>query len=195
MASSPSLFAAQLGQFIEKAKAAPNEVVRKISLQLLTGVVLRTPVGNPEVWKINRTASEYNKAVDEWNANLRLDPSNTDSRGRLKKGKKLNDGMDIIAPDGYVGGHLRANWFVSIGVDNRATTPAKDKSGDTSIGRGTAVIMSSDATKGVYIKNNLPYAMPVEYGHSQVQAPAGMVRVTMAEVQVFIQKAIAELPK
>jgi hypothetical protein len=41
---------------------------------------------------------------------LRNDPANLDKRGRLKRGKKLNDGMDVVAPLGYVGGAFRGNW-------------------------------------------------------------------------------------
>jgi len=34
-----------------------------------------------------------------------------------------------------------------------------------------------------YIYNNLPYAHAIEYGHSQVKAPKGMVRVAIAEIK------------
>jgi hypothetical protein len=36
---------------------------------------------------------------------------------------------------------------------------------------------------------------PVEYGHSQMQSPQGMVRITVTEFQTFINKAVAGLPK
>lgn len=186
-------FVLDLKAFVEKAREAPNTVVRKISLQLLTNVVMRTPVGNPDLWAVNRIAVEYNNEVAEWNSNLRSNPQNVDSRGRLKRGKKLNDGMDLVVPEGYVGGRLRANWFVSIGTDNRARTNSIDRDGSATINRGLSAIMSSDTTKGVFIKNNLPYAVPVEYGHSAMQAPQGMVRVTIAEIQTYVKKAVREV--
>ena len=40
-----------------------------------------------------------------------------------------------------------------------------------------------------YLVNNLPYAVPLEYGHSS-QAPAGMVRVTIAEFQQIVEAAV-----
>ncbi|MNJ81742.1 hypothetical protein D3C77_807050 [compost metagenome] len=40
-----------------------------------------------------------------------------------------------------------------------------------------------------FIVNNLPYAIPLEYGHSS-QAPAGMVRVTLANFQRIVDEAI-----
>ncbi|WP_313398194.1 hypothetical protein [Stenotrophomonas sp.] len=189
----PQVFALQLQEMIARAKAKPGEVVRKTCIDLLTNVVMRTPVGNPDTWAINKTARDYNDAVNAWNAELRLDAANTDKRGRLKRGKRLNDGMDIIVPEGYVGGRLRANWFVSVGVQNRATTAARDQDGATTINRGVATISSADVMREVYITNSLPYAIPIEYGHSRGQAPQGMVRVTVTEFQTYIQKAIAEV--
>ena len=38
-----------------------------------------------------------------------------------------------------------------------------------------------------WIFNNLPYILPLEYGHSQ-KAPAGMVRVSLSEVEVEIER-------
>jgi hypothetical protein len=37
--------------------------------------------------------------------------------------------------------------------------------------------------------NNLPYAVPLEYGHSK-QAPGGMVRITLARFQQIVDEAI-----
>jgi hypothetical protein len=114
--------------------------------------VLRTPVGNPDLWKSK-------------------------------------------PPKGYVGGRLRANWTVSIGVPDTTTTDAIDQSGEGTINAGRAVIDTADTTQAIYMTNSLPYAVSIEYGHSGVQAPAGMVRVSVADFQAFVDKAAAELPK
>lgn len=44
-------FALQLGKFAEKAGANARQVVRAVSIDTLTKVVMRTPVGNPSLWK------------------------------------------------------------------------------------------------------------------------------------------------
>jgi len=44
-------FALDLSRFAAKASAAPATVTRKVSLDLLAKVVLRTPVGNPDTWQ------------------------------------------------------------------------------------------------------------------------------------------------
>ncbi len=112
-------FSASISAFVEKAKAAPEVVVRKIAIDILTSIVMKSPVGNPELWAINATARRYNSEVTAHNAALRADPSNLTKNGRLKPGRKLNDGMSIVSPAGYVGGRFRAAWTVSIGAPSQ----------------------------------------------------------------------------
>lgn len=44
-------FALSLARFAEKAPEQARTVVRKVAIETLTRVVLRTPVGNPSLWK------------------------------------------------------------------------------------------------------------------------------------------------
>lgn len=46
-----STFALDVSKFVAKATAAPTTVIRKVSLDMLAKVVLRTPVGNPDTWQ------------------------------------------------------------------------------------------------------------------------------------------------
>lgn len=191
---SSETFADDISRFVAKAKAAPATVVRKVAIDILTSVVMRSPVGNPELWAINATARRYNTEVTAHNAALRDNPENLTKNGRLKPGRKLNDGMDIVAPGGYVGGRFRANWIVSLGGPTAATTATPDKAGQATIAKGITVITHADGEQDIYIVNNLPYARALEYGHSK-QAPAGMVRITLAEVGSYLESAIRSLPK
>ncbi|NID14396.1 hypothetical protein [Luteibacter yeojuensis] len=188
-------FALSLHAFAKKAPENARQVVRSVSISLLKSTVLRTPVGNPDVWAVNRSAAYYNAEVAAHNTALRDDPENLTKNGRLKPGRKLNDGMDIIAPEGYVGGRLRANWTVSIGEPTFVSIIDTDKSGSKTIANGEATIASSDGETDIFIVNTLPYAIPIEYGHSAKQAPEGMVRVTVAEFQAYVEKAVSELPQ
>jgi len=144
-------FVASLQAFAQRAPAQVDIVVRKVSLHLLTSTVMRTPVGNPDVWAVKR------------------------------------------APKGYVGGRLRANWNVSIGGIDTSTTDAIDAEGVATIENGSQVIGNASAAQDVFIANSLPYAIPIEYGHSGVQAPEGMVRVTVAEFQDYVTEAVREV--
>ena len=73
------------------------------------------------------------------------------------------------APTGYVGGHFRRNWQVGTPIDPTSELPGV---GNTSLGEGTAVILSY-RRGNVYIVNNVPYANRLDMGHSN-QARMGI---------------------
>jgi hypothetical protein len=80
-------------------------------------------------------------------------------------------------------GRARANWMISEGAPVIAEA-ANAKPGAAAGSIPAATPPSVSAFKGgsaIFITNSLPYIVPLEYGHSK-QAPAGMVRVTLAEV-------------
>lgn len=88
-------------------------------------------------------------------------------------------------------GRFRGNWFVQ--QDTAAqTTEAVDTSGAETIARAQGQIARFRLGGTLYLVNHLPYGQPLEYGHSQ-QAPGGMVRITVAEFDQFITKAVGEL--
>jgi hypothetical protein len=174
-------FALSLAEFASQTSEAIDASVREIIIEVGSSLIRMSPVGNPEIWAQNSVATQYNKAVDDHNTALRSDPANITKGGRLKKGRKLNDGMDIKAPEGYVGGRFRANWHISLGVVESVTFDEVDPSG--------AAMSDFTAGQMAYIINNLPYAIPLEFGHS-TQAPGGMVRVTVARFQQIVQEAI-----
>ncbi|EDL5735685.1 hypothetical protein CWG78_24390, partial [Salmonella enterica subsp. enterica serovar Halle] len=101
-ANQPFLAAIQL--FVDSSKQEMDEVVRRTGIKILAQLVRMSPVGRPELWEVNQTASSYNDAVREHNAAVRDDPANLTKSGRLKRGLRVNDSMDIKKPDGYVGG-------------------------------------------------------------------------------------------
>jgi hypothetical protein len=187
-----STFALDVAAFVEKAKANAETVVRNVTLKLAVGVVEKTAVGNPDVWAINSIAKSYNDEVNEINAALRNIPENVTKNGRLKPGRKLNDGMDIKAPAGYVGGRARANWIFTVDAPSTATIDAVDPTGNTTKGRLEAQIKTSPVGDITYIVNNLPYIERLELGWSK-QAPAGMVGVTLAEFQRYVVEAATEV--
>jgi hypothetical protein len=84
-------------------------------------------------------------------------------------------------------GRFRGNWQVGIGDRPDGTLPIEDKAGAGTIARGSAVIGRLAQPMTVYVTNNLPYARRLEFGHSK-QAPAGMVAITVAEIQTWMSK-------
>ena len=182
-------FALSLAEFATQATEAIDASLREIIIGVGISVIKISPVGNPEIWAQNAIASQYNKAVDDHNSGLRSDPANLTKAGRLKPGRKLNDGMDISAPSGYVGGRFRGNWMFSIGAPDSTTTEEVDPSGAKSTARIVAGAIEFKAGDTCYITNSLGYAIPLEFGHS-TQAPGGMVRITVARFQQIVLEAI-----
>jgi len=98
-------------------------------------------------------------------------------------------------PKGYVGGRLRANWNVSFGAPDISTTTTVDAAGGATKSRGVEIIAKWDGQADIYVMNSLPYVRPIEYEGHSLQAPAGMVRITVAEFQTFVAEAVETLPK
>ena len=185
----PGSFALSLAAFAAKTNDAIDASVREVIIEVGNSLIRMSPVGNPDIWKINKISSEYNQAVAEHNENLRQNPQNFDRRGYLKRGLKLKDGMGIRAPQGYVGGRFRGNWMFSIGSPDTSTVDQVDPGGSRSMARIVNGALHFNAGETAYITNSLPYAILLEYGHS-TQAPNGMVRITLANFQKIVEEAI-----
>lgn len=177
-------FAATVAEFSLKAKENLDRQVRDITFALFSDVIRMSPVGNPELWESNRVAHEYNVQVKAHNAALRDDPANLDKRGYLKRGLKLNDGMDIVKPKGYVGGRFRANWNTSVTAPDETVTDDVDPSGS----KATANVLAKMGGAGsvTFLCNGLPYGERLEYEGWSHQAPAGFVRISMARIDSYI---------
>lgn len=145
----PAQFKLDIAAFVNKAKGNALLVKRKLMLDMFGGIVLMSPVGNPDLWK-------------------------------------------SPAPKGYVGGRFRANWFASVGSPSSSVSNDVDGSGNIAMGRIRASADSVQLGEIAYFVNNLPYAWPLEAGHSS-QAPAGMVGVTVARFRPMVAKAAEEV--
>ncbi len=188
-------FIADINAFVDRAKANQDAVVRAVGIRILNQLVMMSPVGNPELWEINQTATAYNRAVYDHNEAQRADPANLTKTGRLRKKARLVDGMDVRAPPGYTGGRFRGNWQVSFDAPTTEETGRIDKTGDLTKAAGNYTLsLFKVGMSSIYFCNNVPYAYPLEMGHS-TQAPGGMVRITAAEFQRFFDEAIREVAK
>lgn len=189
-------FTLDLARFVEKAKGNAEIVVQKVAIDLISAVIDRSPVGNPELWAANKQASEYNLEVLRYNNELRSDPANLNKAGRLKKGLKVNDSMDLVSGDGYVGGRFRGNWQVTFETMATGTLERIDPQGANTKNAAAGVVMSFTSAVGtIWAVNNLPYGPRLEFEGWSSQAPAGMVRISVNEFQIFVNRAVAGLPQ
>ena len=89
-------------------------------------------------------------------------------------------------------GRAQCNWHTSINSPERYI---KDVDGTSDSPTPPMLMPEMDKIKSakaedtIYIQNNLPYIVGLEYGRS-IQSPQGMVRLTMQEVSTYIDEAI-----
>lgn len=198
-------FSLDVRRWVEKTRADVRKVTQAVAVELHARIVMRSPVGNPELWAANAEAalqrSQHNAVVDQVNANLASDPRNLTAKGNLKRrvrsasNKRLSRAQlaktyPLASGQGYVGGRFRGNWLVSIGSPAQGTVQRVDPSGNETIEDGGATIATFENGETIFIVNNLPYAQRLEYGWSK-QAPAGCVRVTVAEFQSIVDEQVA----
>ncbi len=202
-------FAESIRAFAEQAERALDATFREIVIEIGSSVIRMSPVGNPEIWAANvkyrqaRTAEadRYDARVAARNEAVRQDSSNFTKSGNLKRGVRYAKPLTKTERDqnfyvnglatgqGYVGGRFRGNWQFSIDSPATEELDRIDPSGNEAITALLTQVQSLTIGQTAYIVNNLPYAIPLEYGHS-TQAPGGMVRVTLANFQRIVDEAI-----
>lgn len=96
-------------------------------------------------------------------------------------------------PAGYVGGRARGSWQYQKGAPLEEETGRIDKTGAGSIGRLTAGVMTGNPATEHYYTSTVPYMRKLEYEGWSGQAPDGMVRLSIAEFQRFVDKACGEI--
>lgn len=100
---------------------------------------------------------------------------------------------DIVRATPVDTGHARANWQVSLSAAAGGEIQGNDKGGGQSIAAALPTVQLFGPGKVAYIANNVPYIMPLEYGHSSKQAPAGMARIAVAKWQAIVNKAVGSV--
>jgi hypothetical protein len=83
-------------------------------------------------------------------------------------------------------GFARASWWKNIGgVGSHPNQPTKGETVSSSL----FPLGKLKLTEKAYLANNASYIGRLEYGHSQGQAPQGMIRITLAEASRFWELA------
>ena len=93
------------------------------------------------------------------------------------------------APPGYVGGRFRGNWQLGVDAIPSGETGRIDPSGMETISAIIGAVPQQAAGHIYYLTNNVPYAQPIEDGHS-TQAPTGLVALTALEFQGITTAAV-----
>ena len=91
-------------------------------------------------------------------------------------------------------GRFRGNWALSVGAPEIVQREVVDPTGATTIRQEGAKLATYQVGPSVFLTNSLPYAIRLENGYS-MQAPSGMVKLTVAEFQALVDQAAKEIPK
>jgi hypothetical protein len=202
-------FALSLAEFAARTTEAIDASLREIIIEIGSSVIRMSPVGSPEIWAENvahrsangRAADDYDFKVAIRNTVINLTDSNFTKAGKLKRGVKYAKPLTkterdqnfnvngLVAGKDYVGGRFRGNWNFSIGYPDNSFRIHPDPTGEAATARLVSGALEFKAGETAFIVNNLPYAIPLEFGHS-TQAPGGMVRITVARFQQIVLEAI-----
>lgn len=178
MATKPG-WSHRLTDFADQAAEDVTQMARVIATAMLTEVVNRSPVGNPDIWKANLELRSKNTALaDAYDANVDArNAARTGGKAFKKLTKREREENYFVkaraAGQGYIGGTYRGSHLVSIGAPDMTVTDAPDPSGSATISKGSMLIKASGQFPVIYIQTNSPYGEMLELGHS-TQAPGGV---------------------
>lgn len=108
------------------------------------------------------------------------------------KSSIIRVGTSIVVKTPVRDGRLKNNWLGAYGTVDTSVTQAVDPSGAQAIGRLTAKAAGVTVGEAFYFTNSLPYASRIEYDGWSQQAPAGMVRVSIASWENIVADEVAK---
>jgi hypothetical protein len=85
-------------------------------------------------------------------------------------------------------GRFRNNWQASTGTPATGRVQGTDKTGNKAVDAARTQVNKLEMGQDFYLSNNLPYAHRLEFGWSK-QAPSGMLRLSIAELQQRMNEA------
>ena len=132
--------------FREEVDGAVAVRIRVIAMAMLQEIVLRSPVGNPSLWKVNTEMKSRNVAMaDAYDANVDARNATNTGKKQFKKltqrERKENFFVDAkAAGKGYIGGTFRGSHIVSVGTPDFTVVENVDPSGSETINKGAMMI-------------------------------------------------------
>jgi hypothetical protein len=88
-------------------------------------------------------------------------------------------------------GRARASWIATLGEKSTTVFEEEDDYPSDNALLSQIKRTAKQEVSGIFwMTNNLPYIRALEYGSSKIQAPEGMVRVTMAEFKIGMKEIL-----
>ena len=161
-------FSLDIKKFAQKAGDNADMVVRLMLESISNEIMERSPVGDPSKWEGWDASVSVRANEDHW----------------LRRAGFVGEE--------YEGGHFRANWQLGVGAKPDGEIDGIDPGGKATLEKIKAAVPKKAGGRVYYLTNNLPYAIPLEDGHSQ-QAPEGIVGLTALKFQDYVKQAVAEV--
>ena len=114
---------------------------------------------------------------------------------KVAQNSLMRVGGAIIAKSPVDSGRFKNNWLAAYGAPDTSTTENVAK---TSLGEGRGAVYERykaklsglDDGQVFYFTNSLPYAQRLEYDAWSAQAPAGIVRLSVANWQTIVAEEV-----
>lgn len=107
---------------------------------------------------------------------------------RMVRGTLLGLTSRIIKRSPVDTGRFRNNWQATVNSPASGLKTGVDKTGEGAVAEARTAVNRLEMGQDFYLSNNLPYAQRLEFGWSQ-QAPNGMLRLSIAELQARMNEA------
>lgn len=150
-------WAADLNKIIKRDKLSAEKFLRAAVIQAANVAIVKSPVGNPDLWLWKNPDLGY---------------------------------VDYVAwkgyPEGYVGGSFRANWRISLNMDDYSIKNRTDFSVVPNEVKGELLAMKLGDK--ITFSNPMPYSVRLEYEGWSSQAPDGMVRPSVIALKKALSK-------
>lgn len=184
-------FASDLQKICLREQDKIEKVVRRAALEVLSEMVDRSPVGNPDLWEANKAQAYARETYNLFVGALNESIGSGKGRVRKKSAKALRKEFANKVGANYTGGRFKNNWQIGIGSMNTDTGRAANSSGDGALAAFSATIKAWKPGQTIYLTNSLPYAYRLEHGWSK-QAPSGMVKLAVQNFNQALAKAARE---
>ena len=111
------------------------------------------------------------------------------SMAQVRKFVIVNMLGSVVKDTPVLTGMLRSNWQASIGAPKEGELPLRPANMAMAEIADVAGKVKGDET--VYFRNNIPYAVAIEFGHSK-KRPEGMVRKNLAKFSQIVKQAVQQ---
>lgn len=109
---------------------------------------------------------------------------------KVAQNSLMRVGGRIVVMSPVADGIFKNSWLSAYGAIDSTITTTADASGGKSLGMLKAKLDGLAVGQVFYFTNSLPYAQRLEYDAWSAQAPAGMVRLSVANWQTIVAEEV-----